>query len=242
VKLNAVGVEMTSIAADKDIGIYSKPIVETLKKNNIQKCIQWCEKNNVTPIIYKDSIPEFSKRIVSIASKFCTRQAGGPAILRPLTEFVEQRGAYLVTGAAFPEYWPDPNLVSLKYKAQDVKLFDTQGNAIVDPGWVINESDVIHAIHSCKGHPFNFLSWNSEILLSYVHARDITKTSEYNKSNIFNCTERPKQTGIPLYFWRNDPLVSQLNRFAHRVGTSQIEYLGTTEELIKFLTTGERND
>ena len=38
VKLNAVGVEMTTPGADKDIGIYSKPIVEVLKKNNNKVC------------------------------------------------------------------------------------------------------------------------------------------------------------------------------------------------------------
>lgn len=38
VKLNTVGVEMTTPGADKDIGIYSRPIVETLKKNNELVC------------------------------------------------------------------------------------------------------------------------------------------------------------------------------------------------------------
>ena len=38
VKLNTVGVEMTMPGADKDIGIYSKPIVEMLKKNNELVC------------------------------------------------------------------------------------------------------------------------------------------------------------------------------------------------------------
>ena len=38
VKLNTVGIEMTTPGADKDIGIYRKPIVETLKKNNIKVC------------------------------------------------------------------------------------------------------------------------------------------------------------------------------------------------------------
>lgn len=226
-------------------GIPFTPIIyeaEDLQTTDTFWAIQWCERNNLTPIIYKDTVQEFGKRIVTIASRFCTRQAGGPAILSPLTKFVEQRGGYLVTGAAFPEYWPDPNLGYLKYKVQDVKLFDSQGNAIVDNGWIVHENDIIHAIHSCKGHPFNFLSWNSEILLSYIHARDNTKNSASNKSNIFNCLPRPKQNGLPLYFLRNNPLVSQLYKMSYRVGTSQVEYLGTTEELIKFLTTGVRND
>ena len=38
VKLNTVGVEMTTPGADKDIGIYSKPIVKMLKKNNELVC------------------------------------------------------------------------------------------------------------------------------------------------------------------------------------------------------------
>lgn len=37
-KLNRVGVEMTTPGTDKDITIYSKPVVETLKKNNEKVC------------------------------------------------------------------------------------------------------------------------------------------------------------------------------------------------------------
>lgn len=38
VKLNRVGVEMTTPGADKDISIYGTPIIETLKKNNSKVC------------------------------------------------------------------------------------------------------------------------------------------------------------------------------------------------------------
>lgn len=38
VKLNAVGAEMIFSEADKDISIYNKPIVTTLKKNNVKVC------------------------------------------------------------------------------------------------------------------------------------------------------------------------------------------------------------
>jgi len=38
VKLNAFGVEMTTTIPDKDISIYSKPIVEVLKQNNKKVC------------------------------------------------------------------------------------------------------------------------------------------------------------------------------------------------------------
>lgn len=38
VKLNAVGVEMSTPGHDKDISIYSKPIAETLKKHNSKVC------------------------------------------------------------------------------------------------------------------------------------------------------------------------------------------------------------
>ena len=38
-KLNAVGVELTYNGQDKDIGIYKKPVVETLKNNNTQVCV-----------------------------------------------------------------------------------------------------------------------------------------------------------------------------------------------------------
>lgn len=38
VKLNAVGVELSTTTTDKDISIYAKPVVETLKKNNAIVC------------------------------------------------------------------------------------------------------------------------------------------------------------------------------------------------------------
>lgn len=39
VKLNTVGLEMTTPGQDKDISIYTKPVVETLKKNNAKVCV-----------------------------------------------------------------------------------------------------------------------------------------------------------------------------------------------------------
>ena len=39
VKLNMVGMEMTAAGIDKDITIYSKPVIETLKKNNRLVCV-----------------------------------------------------------------------------------------------------------------------------------------------------------------------------------------------------------
>lgn len=39
VKLNTVGVEMLHSTPDKDISIYTKPVVETLKKNNAKVCV-----------------------------------------------------------------------------------------------------------------------------------------------------------------------------------------------------------
>lgn len=38
VKLNAVGIPMSTPGSDKDISIYSKPIVQTLKKTNLKVC------------------------------------------------------------------------------------------------------------------------------------------------------------------------------------------------------------
>ena len=38
VKLNAVGIEMTTPGEDRDISIYAKPVVTTLKKNNQKVC------------------------------------------------------------------------------------------------------------------------------------------------------------------------------------------------------------
>lgn len=224
-------------------GIPFTPIIyeaEDLQYMDTHWAIKWCEDNGITPVAYKDYIPTFSNRIAETASKLCCRNPGGPATVKPLGDYVAERGGALVTGAGFPEYYPDPNLQFLYWKHKDTKLFDADGNQKVPDGWIIHESDIAHARWGCKNHPFNFLSWSPEIMLSYIAARDVARNSEYNKKHIFDCIERPKLMGTPKYFWRSDPIVGQVIRLTNRIGSSEIEYLGTTDELIEFLTTGVR--
>jgi hypothetical protein len=222
-------------------GIPFTPIIyeaEDLQYMDTHWAVKWCEDNGITPVIYKDFIPTFSRRIAEASSRLCCRNPGGPATIKPLGDYVKSLGGHLITGAAFPEYFPDPNLMFLKYKHLEPKLFDKEGNQIVPDGWIMHESDIAHARWGCADHPYTFHTWSPEILLSYIAARDVTKTSEYNKKHIFDCIERPKLMGTPKLYWRTDPIVGKIGRLIQRIGRSEIEYLGTTEELIQFLTTG----
>jgi len=226
-------------------GIPFTPIIyeaEDLQYLDTCWAIDWCENNNITPIVYKDLIPTFSDRVVEVAARLCTRTPAGLATLWPLANYVKEKGGYLVTGSAFAEYYPDPNLGFLKYKHLDSKLFDKDANQIVPDGWIIHESDIGHHRIQEGYHPFNFLSWTPEIMLSYIAARDVTKNSEYNKKTIFDCESRPKMAGTPKYYWRIDATVNRMAKLIQRVGNSELDYLGTTDELIKLLTTGKYHD
>lgn len=223
-------------------GIPFTPIIyeaEDLQYMDTCWAIDWCEYNGITPVIYKDFIPTFSNRTLTVASKLCTRTPAGPATIWPLANYVKNRGGYLVTGSAFPEYYPDPNLRFLEYKHLDTKLFDRESNRITPDGWIIHESDIGHHRLQEGYHPFNFLSWTPEIMLSYIVARDVTKNSEINKKTIFDCETRPKMAGTPKYYWRTDPVVSRMGKLIERIGSSEMDFLGTTDELIKLLTTGK---
>lgn len=145
----------------------------------------------------------------------------------------------MVTGAGFPEIFPDPNLGYMAGRFYDNKLMNRDGT-VKNYGWLLHEADfMLHTI--LEGHPWNFLSWRPDIVLSYVSLRG-QGTSEFNKATIFNCLPRPKAIGIPDIFWRSrNPAIEKLIRIKNRVGTSEVDYIGTTEQLKAVLTTGNIN-
>ena len=108
-------------------------------------------------------------------------------------------------------------------------------------GYLIHEPDIIQAIMYPE-MPFNFLSWTSEIVLSYVAARDMTKTSAENKSVIMNCHPRPKNMGVGDLFFRTHPVLKNWILIRRKIGTAEAEYIGSKEEIIQMLTTGIGHD
>ena len=88
--------------------------------------------------------------------------------------------------------------------------------------------------------PFNFLSWTPEITLAYFEARDMTMDSAANKSKIFDCLPRPKlAVAAPNVFFRLYQPAWALMQLRKSFGTTEIDYLGTKDELINLLKTGK---
>ncbi len=200
---------------------------------------KWCSENDITPIIYKEYLFQFVNGLADTSRDFICRTPGGPYMMSRLGEYVKDQGGALVTGAGFPEIFPDPNLSYMQGRFLDNKLMNPDGT-LKNAGWLLHESDFMLS-RILKDHPWNFLSWRPEIVLSYISIRE-QGTSEFNKAKIFNCLPRPKAIGIPDIFWRSkNPVIERLVRIKNRVGTSEVDYIGTTEQLRAILTAGDIN-
>jgi hypothetical protein len=200
---------------------------------------KWCSEHNITPIIFKEYLFQFVNGLVDISREYICRTPGGPYMMSRLVEYVKDQGGHLVTGAGFPEIFPDPNLSYMQGRFLDNKLMNTDGT-VKNHGWLLHEADfMLHKV--LEGHPWNFLSWKPDIVLSYISIRN-QGTTEFNKANIFNCLPRPKAIGIPDIFWRSrNPIIEKLIRIKNRVGTSEVDFIGTTDQLKAILTTGNIN-
>ena len=237
-------------------GIDSEWVAKTFQRNNIPFtpiiyeaedlmsadtwwARKWCSENNLTPIIIKEYLFQFIDGIVDMARDKCCRTPGGPYMMSKLRKYVDDQKGYLITGAGFPEIFPDPNLGYMAGRFNDNKLMN-RDRTIKNYGWLLHEADfMLHNI--LEGHPWNFLSWTPDIVLSYMSLRE-QGTSEFNKATIFNCLPRPKAIGIPEIFWRSrNPVIEKLIRIKNRVGTSEVDYIGTTEQLKAILTSGDIN-
>lgn len=212
--------------------------VGTLNELDAWWAYKWCKENKITPIVINVPGEDFVDGVVAINKKFCTRTAGGPFAMSKCAEIARKEGGILLTGAAFIEYFPDVNLNYLtvgNYK--DATLHDQNG-VINKFGYIFHEPDIInHMI--LQDMPFNFLSWTPEIVLAYMAARDMSKTSEEVKAEMFNCHPRPKMgISVPSYFWTFSPKAHPWVQLRKDLGTTEVDYLGTPEELIELLKTG----
>jgi len=199
---------------------------------------KWCEENNLKPVIFKEYINQFTYGIIELSSKMCLRTPAGPYMMSRIGKYVKDNNGTLVLGAGFPEYFPDPNLNYMKNRFKDNKLVHPDGT-IKNKGWLMHESDVTIARLIGKDHPcWNFLSWRPEIVLSYINTRT-HESSESNKSKIFKCSPRPKSIGVPDQFWKSRiPLIHNWVRLSNRIGSSEVDFIGTTEQLKSILSSG----
>ncbi len=213
---------------------------------------RWCKENNITPYIY-DTVPlrEFAVKMVQINQRYCTRTASGPALMEYCRDYVESQGGVLVTGAGFPEHFPDENLEYLRNGAK-IMTYTERGDYIERPdtfydcklvkedrtnlneGFLFHEPDIINGF-ILQGHPWNFLSWTPEIVLSYICARDYSLTSADDKARIMNCAHRPKVAGLHEYVYQTWPILQRWLYIRKGIGNSETDFLGTVPELKKLL-------
>lgn len=202
---------------------------------------KWCDDNAVTPVIIKESLMAFTVGMFKLSSAMCLKTPGGPYMMSKLHRYVKDQGGNLVLGSGFPEYFPDPNLSYMQDLHRDPKLCNPDGS-VKNSGWLLHEADIAIQMLIGKDNPcWNFLSWRPDIVLSYVSLRE-HGTSEFNKSKIFNCLPRPKNIGIPVQFWRGRS--SAMNKWRvlkSWTGNSEVDYIGTTEQLKAILTQGDIN-
>lgn len=202
---------------------------------------RWCDENNIVPVIFKEYLGQFTYGITSMSAKLMLRTPGGPYMMTRISKYVKDQGGTLVLGAGFPEYFPDPNLNYMRGRFRDNKLVHPDGS-VKNIGWLMHEADVTIARTIGQEQPaWNFLSWRPEIVLSYISLRD-HGTSEFNKAKIFDCLPRPKNIGIPDQYWRSKvPIIEKWTRLANRIGRSEVDYIGTTDQLKAILSQGNIN-
>jgi hypothetical protein len=200
---------------------------------------KWCEENGYKPVILKEHLFQFINGIVDMSRTHMLRTSGGPYMMSRILRYVNDQGGKFITGAGFPELFPDPNLGYMSTRFLDNKLVNKDGT-VKNTGWLLHESDFTLS-RMLKGHPWNFLSWRPDIVLAYISLR-VEGTSEFNKAKIFDCLPRPKAIGIPDSFWKTrNPQIDTWLRIKNRIGKSEVDFLGTTEELKTLLTTGNIN-
>lgn len=223
-------------------GIPFTPIIyeiEDIMGNDTWWAHKWCAEHGYKPVVLKEYMFRFVTGLINMCRTNCLRTPGGPYMMSKILQFVNDQGGHMVTGAAFPEVFPDPNLSYMKGRFLDNKLMNPDGT-VKNSGWLLHESDFTLG-RLLKGHPWNFLSWTPEIVLSYISSRN-QGTSEFNKATIFNCAPRPKAIGIPDWVWRSkDASIKKMLRIKNRVGTSEVDFIGPTDQLIAILTSGDIN-
>jgi len=208
--------------------------VEDLNELDIWWAFKWCRENNIEPVVVEVTGDEWVQRLVTISRDFCGRFGAGNGTMSFLYDYVRSAGGKLITGAGFPEYYPDENLSYMWTKYTDSKMSNKNG-------YLIHEPDIIQAIMYPE-MPFNFLSWTPEIVLSYVSARDMTKTSAENKSIIMNCHPRPKNMGVGDLFFRTHAVLRNWISIRRKIGTAEADYIGSKDEIIDILTSGIGHD
>jgi hypothetical protein len=189
---------------------------------------RWCQTAGIEPIIKKSTFPEMFADNKPIADRIKGRKLY-PMQNVVLAEYAKQHDGVLVNGQGFLEYYPDLTLDYLKDIVHDPGFFEDNK---LRSGWLIHEDDFYIDMNDPGYHPYNFLSWNREIALSYVSSRNMSISSEENKFKIMKCLPRPK-LGVPEVAWVF--LKEYQDRLKRQYGSSEVCFLGTHQELLERL-------
>lgn len=189
---------------------------------------RWCNKARLEPVIKKITFPEMFAENRPIADRIKGRKLY-PMQNVVLAEYAKQHDGVLVNGQAFIEYYPDLTLDYLKDVVHDPSFYQ---NEKIRSGWLLHEDDLYVDMNDPGYHPYNFLSWNREIVLSYINSRDMTLSSEENKFKIMGCLPRPK-LGVPEVAWVF--LKEYQDKLKRQYGTSEVCFLGTHQEMLERL-------
>ena len=189
---------------------------------------RWCKDKGIEPIIKRSTFPEMFAENKPIADRIKGRKLY-PIQNAVLANYAKSQGGVLVNGQAFIEYYPDLTLDYLKDIVHDPRFYE---NEKLRSGWLLHEDDFYIDMNDPGFHPYNFLSWNREIVMSYISSRDMTLNSEENKFKIMKCFPRPK-LGVPEVAWVF--LKEYQDRLKRQYGTSEVCFLGTHKEMLERL-------
>lgn len=207
---------------------------EDLNSLDVWWAYEWCNSRNIIPIVVNYNIDSFVNHLVKNSIRYRCRPLPLPVAVEVLSEVARKQNALLIAGTGDFTYYPDITMSHMK--KQNAANFSYDDYRVKEHGYYIHIADLVSGIMNTD-MPFNFLSWNPEILYSYIREYDITKDSMTNKARITGCVKRPKNTGYPDYFYRTHPKLGQLyNKMNFRKEKfTEVDYLGTREQVMNLL-------
>lgn len=212
---------------------------EDLNELDVWWAFDWCKEHNITPKIVNYTIDQLTKHVTENSLKYRTRPQCGTMAIQILSDLARKNNALLVAGTGDFTYYPDFSMEHMKPHSK--AGFSYNDYRVGPEGYYIHLPDLVTGIIN-NDMPFNFFSWNPEILHSYIKEYDINTSSSDNKIRITGCNKRPKNIGYPDYFFRTNLALRSLNTkldFKHKEFT-EVDYLGTRDQLLKLLK-GDNN-
>jgi hypothetical protein len=190
----------------------------------------WCKQNNIQPVIKNFTTTDLIVNAYHLAEELNARHLY-PLLYVNLAREVKKLGGVFVSGQGFFEYFPDHNLTYLHNLFKDTAIYNDEKE--LKQGWMLHECDTYIDIDDPGYHPYNFLSWNPEIVLAYINSHNPKLSTEENKFKIMNRQPRPKMQGPDIVV--NQMLEHQMKLRKER-GTSECGWIGTSDEIIKMLS------